>query len=46
LIVSTMALLAILLLFIRWIASSYEDRQFYNRVQRRQELIKRYTSED
>jgi len=41
-----MALLAILLLFIRWIASSYEDRQFYNRVQRRQELIKRYTSED
>ena len=32
--------------FIYWIASVYEDKRFYNRVQRRQELIKRYTSED
>jgi len=32
--------------FIYWIASSYEDRKFYNRIQRRQELIRRYTSED
>ena len=33
-------------LIVRWIASSYEDRKFYNRIQRRQELIRRYTSED
>ncbi len=28
------------------IALMYEDRKFYNRVKRRNELIKRYTSED
>jgi hypothetical protein len=32
--------------FAYWIATAYEDRKFYNRIQRRQELIKRYTSED
>lgn len=28
------------------IATLYVDKQFYNRVQRRQDLIRRYTSED
>tara|TARA_R100000406_G_scaffold92535_2_gene81597 strand:+ start:1010 stop:1150 length:141 start_codon:yes stop_codon:yes gene_type:complete len=32
--------------FIYWIATAYEDRQFYNRIQRRQELIRRYTMDD
>ena len=32
--------------FCYWIANSYEDKKFYNRVQRRRELIRRYTSED
>lgn len=34
------------LIFCYWIAYAYEDKKFYNRVQRRQELIRRYTSED
>lgn len=32
--------------FCYWVAYAYEDKKFYNRVQRRQELIRRYTSED
>jgi hypothetical protein len=32
--------------FCYWVAGAYEDKKFYNRVQRRQDLIRRYTSED
>ena len=32
--------------FCYWVGSVYEDKKFYNRVQRRQDLIRRYTSED